>query len=431
MRFAETRAAPAMTWSRAVARALKYGFVMRPIIVLVPVLALACSGCPSAQEAPGDGAVTGGDATTTDGGTTALDGGGTPVCENPMPTCERTIRYTGAGTSVILRGDFAADGWTVGIPMTKVGAEWSATLPVKDGQVIVYKLVVDGNWIADPANPKTSPDGYGMQNSVLRVDCDNCAGPPPLDWRDSILYFVMIDRFADGDSGNNAPLGLERPADYQGGDIQGLTMKIEDGYFERLGVNTIWITSPFDNADMAGVGSDGHQYSGYHGYWPKDLEKVESRMGTAAELQNMVKVAHAHGLRVLLDYVMNHVHSESPLYAAHRDWFWPNDNGSGGNCVCGGGCNWDDAFDRKRCWFTSYLPDFDFRNGDARRWSVGNAIAWAKSLGVDGYRLDAVKHIEDSWLTDLRGRLDGEVETDQVFYLVGETYTGDRDLIKY
>jgi glycosidase len=399
---------------------------MRTAVVLASVVALSwlSAGCPSTQH-PGDD--DGGDDTATDGGVPDAF----PSCDNPTPTCTTTLTYTGNATTVELHGDFAPDGWTAGRAMTRVGDHWEVTLDASDEQVVVYKFVIDGVWMADPANPRTSPDGYGGANSVIRVDCDGCAHPPPIDWRDAILYFVMLDRFADGDPSNDDPLGLETPADYQGGDLAGLTQKIEDGYFAELGVNTLWITSPLDNADGAGAGTDGHDYSGYHGYWPRDLDQVEERVGDEADLKNMIEVAHQHGLKVIVDYVMNHVHTESPVYTAHQDWFWPNDNGSGGNCVCGAGCSWDDPYQRKRCWFTDYLPDFDFNNGDARRWSVENTLSWAKRVGADGYRLDAVKHIEDSWITEVRGRLRGEVEDDQTFYLVGETYTGDRDLIKY
>lgn len=397
------------------------------LAVTLAAVVTVLAGCPGEQAPPGhdhDAAI---DAPV-DAGVDAPD---TPACEQPIPSCTRTFTYGGAGATVILRGDFAVDGWTTGVPMTRAGDHWEATIPVRDQQVVVYKLVVDGQWIADPANPRSTPDGFGGRNSVVRHDCDSCPARATLDWRDAVLYFVMVDRFYDGNPANNAPLGLEQPADYQGGDLAGLKQKIESGYFDQLGVNALWLTSPLDNADGRGRGSDGHDYSGYHGYWPRDLEQVESRIGTEAELKAVIDAAHARGLNVILDYVMNHVHSESPLYASHRDWFWPNDNGHGGDCVCGGGCSWEDGFDRKRCWFTSYLPDFDFRNGDARRYSVDNAVAWAKRVGADGFRLDAVKHIEDAWLTDLRARLDGEVEWDQLFYLVGETFTGERDLIKY
>jgi glycosidase len=390
--------------------------VMRRLAVCVLVM---LGGCPSSQH-PGSGDDTPGDDAGVDGGTT---------CE-AKPTCSVTITYRGTGTNVELRGDFAANGWTTGIAMTKgTDGSFAATVPANDQQVVVYKLVVDGTWIADPENPRKSPDGFGAFNSVSRVDCDHCPPRPAFDWRDAVMYFVMVDRFNNGDPSNDAPVtGVESPGNYLGGDFVGLTQKIDEGYFESLGVNTLWITSPLDNADNANPGSDGHAYSGYHGYWPRDLTAAESKLGTEAELVKLVDTAHAHGIQVLIDYVMNHVHADSPTYAAHRDWFWPNDNGAGGNCVCGQGCNWDN--DRLRCWFDAFLPDFNFQNSDARRFSVENAVSWAKRIGIDGFRLDAVKHIETSWLTDVRSRIQAEVAWDQRFYMVGETFDGSRDLIR-
>ncbi|HPH69771.1 MAG TPA: alpha-amylase family glycosyl hydrolase, partial [Kofleriaceae bacterium] len=387
------------------------------------VSALMLTGCPSEQNLGRDDA----NMTPVDA---APDAPVNPVCANPIPNCSTTFTYRGSAQSVELRGDFAADGWTVGVPMTR-GADgvWSATVPVTDNQIIVYKYVVDGNWITDPANPRKSPDGFGADNSVVRADCDNCPARAAIDWRDAIMYFVLIDRFNDGSTANNAPVsGVEGPGNYTGGDFAGLKAKIDSGYFTELGINTIWISSPVDNADNANPGSDGHAYSGYHGYWPADLLKVESKIGNEAELKAVVDAAHARGIQVLIDYVMNHVHISSPTYAAHQDWFWPNDNGFGGNCVCGQGCDWNAS--ATRCWFDGFLPDFNFNNGDARRFSVDNAIAWAKRTGIDGFRLDAVKHIETSWLTDLRARIKAEVQFDQRFYMVGETFDGGRDVIK-
>ncbi len=391
---------------------------MRRAVASLVIVVGGLGGCPGSQH-PGSGDDVAADAST-DGGPNACP---------PVPTCTTTITYRGPGTNVTLRGDFAADGWTTGIPMQKTGNDWQASVPADDQQVIVYKLVIDGTWLPDPDNARRSPDGYGSFNSVMRVDCDHCPSRTPIDWRDAVMYFVMIDRFANGDPANDAPVsGVEQPGNYLGGDFAGVTKKIEEGYFASLGVNTLWITSPIDNADNSNPGSDGHAYSGYHGYWPQDLTRAESKLGTEAELERLVDTAHAHNIQVLIDYVMNHVHAASPVYQQHPDWFWPNSNGSGGNCVCGSGCNWDN--DRLRCWFDPFLPDFNFGNADARRYSVENALAWAKRIGVDGFRLDAVKHIETSWLTDLRARISAEVAWDQKFYMVGETFDGSRDLIK-
>ena len=174
---------------------------------------------------------------------------------------------------------------------------------------------------------------------MVRVDCDHCPRRPTIDWRDAVMYFVLVDRFDDGDPSNDATVaGAELPGQYQGGDFKGLQQKIDDGYFDQLGINTIWITSPLDNTHLAEPGSDGHQYSGYHGYWPKDETMIDSHFGTEADLKAMIDSAHAHGIQILIDYVMNHVTTDSPTYLQNPGWFWPNDNGAGGNCVCGQGC---------------------------------------------------------------------------------------------
>lgn len=347
----------------------------------------------------------------------------------PIPDCPLTLTYHGSGTSVSLRGDFAPDGWTVGVPMTPTADGFEATIAVLDQQVVLYKFVVDGTWIADPDNPRRSPDGYGAYNSVVRADCDQCPGRAPIDWRDVVLYSVLVDRFANGTSANDAPVpGAEPPANYAGGDFAGLQAKIEEGYFDGLGVNAIWITWPADNTDRAESGPDGHMHAGYHGSWPKNLEQVESRFGTDVELRSLAANAHARGIQLLIDYVGNHVHTDSPVYSQHPEWFWPNDNGHGGNCICGQGCDWE--ADRLRCWFASYLPSFNFGVNDARRFSVGNAISWAQRNGLDGLRLDTIRYIETPWLTDLRARADPELAWDQAFHLSGQTFTGNREVIR-
>ena len=150
-----------------------------------------------------------------------------------------------------------------------------------------------------------------------------------------------------------------------------------------------------------------------------------------ADLQAVVASAHTKKIKVILDYAMNHVHITSPVYAQHNDWFWPLDF-SGKHCICGVDCAWDGP-DAKRCWFADYLPDFNFTNAAARDFSVSNVLWWVNQTGADGLRLDAVKHIEDQWVLDLRSRISSEVETvtKQHFYMVGETYTGDQGQIAY
>jgi glycosidase len=358
--------------------------------------------------------------------------------------CTVVLTYPLGGVdSVELRGDFAPDGWDVGIAMQVDGANWRTELALPQGQALHYKFVLNGtDWVTDPNNPNIEGDGVGGENSVVTADCgfEICPAeepPPPLpgtfDWRSAVLYFVFVDRFNNGDPSNDFVVpGVETPSNYQGGDYAGVTAKIREGYFGQLGVNALWLTVPMDNPNTPGAGSDGHQHTAYHGYWPSDLDNTEEHFGSIEELQELVDEAHARGIKVLFDYAMNHVHSDAPVYAQHPEWFWPLDY-NGGTCVCGGGCDWNDDYEQKRCWFTDYLPDWNFQNDQARAFSVNNAIEWIERTGADGYRLDAVKHIETQWLLDLRARVASEIEpnTGEHFYMVGETFeSGDREILK-
>lgn len=374
------------------------------------------------------GASGGGDADTGD------DTGGPAECEEDNRRCPYTFRIADAGYgSVELLGSFAPDGWEVGTPMALADGEWSVTIGLPWDTDVEYGFAIDGGDVQpDPENP---PAGAG--NSVLgAMTCETWDCEPTLfgdfDWRDSIIYFVFVDRFNNGDPSNDNAIGVPMASDWQGGDWAGITAKIDEGYFEDLGVNTLWISVPMDNTGDSGLGTDGRDYSAYHGYWPADLDAPEEHFGTMAELQQLVDTAHEHDLKVLFDYAMNHVHATSPVYVDNPEWFWPNDNGAGGNCVCGEGCGWDGE-EGKRCWFTDYLPDYDFTEQAAVDFSTSNAIQWIVDTGVDGFRLDAVKHIEDAWLLELRARVTDEIEPDsgRHFYMVGETFTGNTDTIAY
>jgi glycosidase len=372
-------------------------------------------------------------------GTDAGTDDGPTECDDANKRCPHEFALADDGyESVVLFGDFAADGWTAGVAMELDGASWLATVPVPYDEQVQYKFQIDGaTWATDPDNPEVVPDGQGGENSVLSpVVCEDWTCEPDVlgtfDWRDAVIYFVFVDRFENGAAGNDDAISVPEASNWQGGDWAGVTAKIEEGYFADLGVNVLWLSVPMDNTNESGIGTDGMDYSAYHGYWPTDLSATEEHFGTLAELQTLVDTAHANDLKVLFDYAMNHVHDTSPVFADHPEWFWPNDNGSGGDCVCGSGCGWD-GDQGKRCWFTPYLPDFDFTDSAARDFSIGNALQWIADTGVDGFRLDAVKHIEDEWLLELRERVSTEVEsrTQEHFYMVGETFTGDKPTIAH
>ncbi|HVJ21868.1 MAG TPA: alpha-amylase family glycosyl hydrolase, partial [Polyangiaceae bacterium] len=93
--------------------------------------------------------------------------------------------------------------------------------------------------------------------------------------------------------------------------------------------------------------------------------------------------------------------------------------------LCGPENLWDDPYWGTRCAFTDYLAPFDFEQPAVRAWSVADAVWWAKEYGIDGYRLDAIKHVPLSWLTELRTALNAQIDTGERFYLVGETFAYD------
>ncbi len=247
----------------------------------------------------------------------------------------------------------------------------------------------------------------------------------PFQWSDGTMYFVFTDRFRNGSVGNdNKIAGLDDRANYLGGDFVGVKQAIDEGYFDKLGVRSIWLSPVNDNTNKAGKGADGRDYSGYHGYWPIEPRKTEEHFGTLDELRAVTKAAHAHGIRVLLDLVSNQVHQDHAYVTAHKSEGWFNGDGS---CVCGGpGCSWDDrAVD---CWFTSYLPDVNWANTAAQDAFIEDSIWWLTEADADGFRVDAVKHMNDVASTALRTEIRDRLEHGNAkYYLVGETFTGGDD----
>ena len=374
-----------------------------------------------------------------DGGSDAGADAGTLDCQEPYRTCQVEFRFRAIDEqSVQVRGDFAADGWTVGVSMHREGDEWVAQVPATWGAPIQYKFLVNNAvWVTDPANSTLSAAGNSLRAGE-RCETFTCAPNAPqlaaFDWRDAVLEFVFVDRFNNADPSNDCTVAGADPAgQYQGGDWKGVTAKINEGYFTNLGVNALWLTVPVKNATVAGGGGDGRLYSAYHGYWPIDLEHYESCFGTRDDLLELVQTAHAHGLQVLFDFAMVHLHSSSPTYTAHHDWFWSLDF-NGGSCVCddNGVCPWNAQ--AQRCWFTDYLPHWNYTVDAAREYSVAQATRILEDTGADGFRLDAIKHVDGSWLLSLRQQVEQLAATRSPrprMYFVGETYDfGSRDYIK-
>lgn len=401
--------------------------------------------------------------------------------------------------------------------LEKVDGVWKITLQLNPGKYH-YQVVVDGNWILDPANPEIEDNNIGGQNSVLRVgesnpnllpfiyakdtkvekiylgfenkvdelfvawenyrldenfvtiDKDgatitipananglkrshirvwayNAEGESndlliPLEGRRAVtstaqlnrsdlhtqvMYSLMIDRFHNANPDNDQPVDdpeIHPKANYYGGDIAGITEKITDGYFEELGINTIWV-SPITQNPLGAYGlypEPRTKFSGYHGYWPISSSKVDFRFGTSDEVHQMLAEAHKRDINIILDYVANHVHQEHPLYQKHPDWatelYLPD-----------GTLNtekWDEH--RLTTWFDTFMPTLDLERPEVYEPMTDSALFWVTQYKFDGFRHDATKHIPEVFWRTLTRKIKENVEPNRTIYQIGETY-GSHELI--
>jgi len=252
------------------------------------------------------------------------------------------------------------------------------------------------------------------------------AGPDPAlgaDRHDLIMYMAFIDRMVDGDPSNNPKPDpkVESPAQYYGGDLIGLRQLIEQGYFEKLGVNTLWLTPVNQNPllPFQEFKEPRRWYTGYHGYWPTSSTEVETRFGGEKALTDLATAAKKRGLHLLLDLVLAHVHEEHPAYRKHPNWF-------GSLTLPDGSKNlrkWDNET-QFTTWFEPFLPRFNYDQPEACNYLIENAANWVQRFNLDGFRLDAVKHIPPKFWTSFRQGLRSRLpqSSSDSFYLVGETF---------
>lgn len=401
--------------------------------------------------------------------------------------------------------------------LEKVDGVWKTTLLLNPGKYH-YQVVVDGNWILDPANTEIEDNNIGGQNSVLRVGESNPHLLPlihakdtkaekifigfenevdelfviwenyrlnenfvsidesgatitipananglkrshirvwaynaegesndlliPLEGRRAVtstaqlnrsdlhtqvMYSLMIDRFHNANLDNDHPVNdpeIHPKANYYGGDIAGITKKITDGYFEELGINTIWV-SPITQNPLGAYGlypEPRTKFSGYHGYWPISSSKIDFRFGTSDEVHQMLAEAHKRDINIILDYVANHVHQEHPLYQQHPDWAT--------NLYLPDGTlnteKWDEY--RLTTWFDTFMPTLDLERPEVYEPMTDSALFWVTEYKFDGFRHDATKHIPEVFWRTLTRKIKENVEPNRTIYQIGETY-GSHELI--
>ena len=360
------------------------------------------------------------------------------------------VWHDGEALSVVVLGGVrdTADSYMSSMAVEDGRIVVEATQPVVEAialwqNVRVEDVTIDGNVIS-VAIPEIAND---YSRSVIRIFAASASGRfndvlLPLEYgavvtdaaqisrhdnQSQILYSLMIDRFNNGNTENdwkmNSPEVLDK-VDYQGGDIAGITAKINDGFFTDLGITTIWISpitqNPYD-AWGQNVNPD-TKFSGYHGYWPIYSTVVDKRFGTEEELREMLATAHDDQKNVILDYVANHLHINSPVLQEHPDWttelMLPDGRKNIGQ--------WDGET-RLTTWFDEHIPTLDLERVEVCDPMTDSALHWVRNFDFDGYRHDACKHIPLDYWRMLTHKMKSEMP-DRNLWQIGETY-GDVELI--
>lgn len=257
--------------------------------------------------------------------------------------------------------------------------------------------------------PITVTDQYGNKFSTT-VDVEITdrvkENKKDFDWDEAVVYFMMTDRFFDGNKSNNTASGAdtygENPGLYHGGDFAGVTAKLK--YLQDLGVNTIWITPIVENIKGVAVTDEGSEdvpyNAAYHGYWASDFTKLNPTLGTTEEFKTMISEAHKRGMRIMVDIVVNHAGygTESTFADMLRD-----------KSVSEGDI---------KSW-QSGLPDFATENADVRAKLVEWQTAWMKDYGVDYFRVDTVKHVDSTTWAALKN---STTKVNSSFKMIGEYF---------
>ncbi len=285
----------------------------------------------------------------------------------------------------------------------------------------------------------------------------------PFTWEGANIYFLLTDRFHNGNPEND--LNFDRTdttgvlRGFMGGDLQGITEKIKSGYFDELGVNALWFTPVVEQIHGATDEGTGATY-GYHGYWAKDWTALDPNFGTKKDLETLVKTAHQRNIRILMDVVINHT---GPV--TETDPAWPLDW-----VRMEPTCEFTSYENTTSCTLVDNLPDIYTESDEAvklpdpllAKWKSEGRLSneldelqlffertgypraprfyiikwltdYVNDLGIDGFRVDTVKHADEKAWAELYKEASYAFETwkkkhpnkvldDNPFYMVGEVY---------
>ncbi|WP_066634505.1 alpha-amylase family glycosyl hydrolase [Desulfolucanica intricata] len=243
----------------------------------------------------------------------------------------------------------------------------------------------------------------------------------PLSQND-IIYFILTDRFMDGDVSNNtnlhAPVDKDNPYCYHGGDFKGIKERIP--YLVHLGITALWITPVY--LSIGSFYTPEGRMDGYHGYWVMDFERVDPHLISGEngkkQLKDLVDCLHKHNIKVILDIVVNHTGYHTEVYRQYRqrkipyDWFYTKEE-------------LDALPEGSRIRHPLFgLPHLNHSKVDARDYFVNNIVDWIEEIDIDALRMDAIPHIDNEFWYYFKSYVRGKYRN--VFFL-GEDFNYDEE----
>ena len=252
---------------------------------------------------------------------------------------------------------------------------------------------------------------------------------------DDVMYLIMLDRFADGDTSNNDPPQSRGIYDrknkfyYHGGDLQGIINHL--GYLKELGVTALWLTPWYDNYDRLNQIElkEDKPSTGFHGYNPQDFYAVDEHFGSHAKVRELVAAAHVLSMKIIQDQVMNHTGPYHPWVddTPTPTWF----NGTKERHLKNVFQTWVlhdprpvESFKRETMegWFLDFLPDLNQHDPEVSRYLIQNTLWWIGTTGLDGIRMDTWQYVPNSFWKDWTAAVKREFPN---FKVVGEVKDGD------
>ncbi len=355
-----------------------------------------------------------------------------------------TVRLGTAGTNILF-AKYTLDG---SLPGPAHGTSYSSnsTFSLGSGMTLGQHKTLK-LWVSNT---------YGEQRQAYEFIKTNALPHTSFRWENATIYFVFIDRFYDGNNGNNTSYGREwdsahsTAGEFMGGDLAGLTQKLNEGYFTNLGINAIWITCPFEQMHgWVEGGSGAFKHYGYHGYYIQDWTRLDANFGTTNELRTFIDTAHSQGIRVMFDTVINHG-AYAPIYDLNEysinvllpGWEYAVP-GQFHQYIDYTSPNWVNWWGTQ--WIRAALPGYDqpgygdplkdsllglpdfktestspptslplfyahktdtgavFHSGwTVRKYLINWICDWVREYGIDGFRCDTAKHVEIEGWVDLK-----------------------------